>query len=275
MGSVQPMGKAWVDGALVADTDAKVDALAAGVLTGTGVFESMKVLRGEAFAIRRHLARLRQSAATVELEVPATDDELRAAVSAVLAVTPNATRVRVTLVGARAPGTPPHVVVHGEVTQPWPPTAHVVVSPHVRNERAPSVGAKTTSYVDNVLARRKALALGADEALMTDTQGHLSEGTASNVFLVVDGRLCTPSLRNGCLGGMTRELLLELVEVDEQDDLTLDDLARADEAFLTSSTRDVHPIESIDGRPLPHAPGPLTAAAADALSALQERTTDP
>ena len=74
---------------------------------------------------------------------------------------------------------------------------------------------------------------------------------------------------------MTRELLCELVAVDVRDDLTLDDLTACSEAFLTSSTRDVHPIATVDGRPLPQAPGPLTAAASQAMAALQERTTDP
>jgi branched-chain amino acid aminotransferase len=266
--------RVWIDGRVVATEDAHLDALAAGVLTGTGVFESMKVLRGEAFALRRHLARLARSAAIVDLPVP-DDSTLREAVNAVLADWTDATRVRITIAAGRGAEAPPTTIVHAERTEPWPADAHVVVSPWVRNERAPSAGAKTTSYVDNVLARRDAVARGADEALLCDTQGHLSEGTASNVFVVVDGRLCTPSLANGCLGGMTRELLCELVAVDVRDDLTLGDLAACSEAFLTSSTRDVHPIATVDGRPLPQAPGPLTAAAAWAMAELQERTTDP
>lgn len=268
------MNRVWIDGKVVETEDAHLDALSAGVLTGTGVFESMKVLRGEAFALRRHLARLARSAAIVGLPVP-DDATLRDAVSAVLADRANATRVRITIAAGRSAEAPPATIVHAEHTTAWPADANVVVSPWVRNERAPSAGAKTTSYGDNVLARRDALARGADEALLCDTRGRLSEGTASNVFLVVDGRLCTPSLANGCLGGMTRELLCELVEVDVREDLTLDDLAAASEAFLSSSTRDVHPIATIDGRPLPQVSGPHTTAAALAMAELQERTTDP
>lgn len=268
------MNRVWIDGRVVATEEAHLDALAAGVLTGTGVFESMKVLRGEAFALRRHLARLTRSAEIVGL--PVSDDAtLRDAIHAVLADQGNATRIRITIAAGRSFEAPPTTIVHAEHTNPWAAEAHAVVSPWVRNERSPSAGAKTTSYVDNVLARREALARGADEALLCDTRGRLSEGTASNVFLVVDGQLCTPSLANGCLGGMTRELLCELLEVDVRDDLSPDDLAAASEAFLTSSTRDVHPIATIDGRPLPQVPGPVTTEAAHAMNDLQERTTDP
>ena len=93
--------------------------------------------------------------------------------------------------------------------------------------------------------------------------GQLCEGTGSNIFVGVGGRLVTPPLSSGCLAGITRELVCELVAVD-QVDLDVADLAEVDEAFLTSSTRDVQAIASIDGRALP-APGPLTSAAAASL----------
>ena len=110
---------------------------------------------------------------------------------------------------------------------------------------------------------------------MTNTGGALCEGSASNVFLEVDGRLCTPALSTGCLPGVTRALLLELVPVDERDDLTVDHLRRAREAFLTSATRDVHPLRVLDGEALAAAPGPLTAAAAAAYAGLVGSTPDP
>ena len=103
----------------------------------------------------------------------------------------------------------------------------------------------------------------------------LCEGTGTNVFLVADGRLCTPSLAAGCLAGITRELVLEAVEVDERDDLTHDDLRSAPEAFLTSSTRDVQPIAHVDGVALGAAPGPLTAAALDGFRATETTSLDP
>jgi branched-chain amino acid aminotransferase len=104
--------------------------------------------------------------------------------------------------------------------------------------------------------------------------GRLCEGTGTNVFVAIDGRMLTPPLSAGCLAGVTRQLLLEL-GVATEDDLPLAALAEADEAFLTSSTRDVQAIAYVDGAPLPATPGPLTKAAADAFRDLRERDADP
>jgi branched-chain amino acid aminotransferase len=150
----------------------------------------------------------------------------------------------------------------------------VATVPWRRNEHSALAGVKSTSYADNVVALRAAEAAGADEAILANTAGLLCEGTGSNVFVGVGGRLVTPPLSSGCLGGVTRELLLEVADVAEED-LPLSALAGADEAFLTSSTRDVHPIETVDGRPLPHCPGPLTATARAAFAALVSSTLDP
>jgi branched-chain amino acid aminotransferase len=94
------------------------------------------------------------------------------------------------------------------------------------------------------------------------------------VFVGLDGRMLTPPLSAGCLPGVTRQLLLEL-GVAEEEDVPVGALHRADEAFLTSSTRDVHPIATVDGADLPAAPGPLTKTAAEAFRELCARDPDP
>lgn len=274
MGQNRSMTDVWIDGRLVPAERATVSAIGPGLQVGLGVFEAVAVARGQAFALSRHLRRLARSAEIVGLTLPYTDVELRAAVAEVLAADPDATKLRIT-VSANAGDAPATVVVNGVHQPGWPATARVVVSTFVRNERAPTAGAKSTSYADNVLALAAARRTGADEALLCDSNGHLSEGTASNVFLAIDGELCTPSLANGGLGGMTRELLCELVPVRLRDDISLDQLRRAAEVFITSSTRGVHPVASIDGATVPECPGPLTRAAAAAFAALQERTLDP
>jgi branched-chain amino acid aminotransferase len=134
---------------------------------------------------------------------------------------------------------------------------------------------KSTSYAENVHALAHARAGGFGEAIFLDTQGHLCEGTGSNLFVVRDGLLLTPSTANGCLAGIVRELLLELLDVTERADLVLDDLVAADEAFLTSSTRDVQPIAEVDGKALASVPGPITVAAAAAIESLQTGDLDP
>ena len=139
--------------------------------------------------------------------------------------------------------------------------------PFTRNPTSATVGLKTTSYAENVVALDHAEKAGASEALFANTDGLLCEGTGSNVFVAVDGVLYTPPLSAGCLAGVTRELVCDVVDVVEAD-LPFDVLGRCDELFLTSSTRDVHPVSHIDDRPLGICPGPLTARAAERFAAL-------
>jgi branched-chain amino acid aminotransferase len=167
------------------------------------------------------------------------------------------------------------VLVQSAPATEWPAAATVVTVPWPRNERGALAGLKTTSYADNVIAYRYAQERGADEAIFGNTRDNLCEGTGTNVFVVVDGRVVTPPLSAGCLGGVTRELLLELDLAIEEADLPLTALASVEEAFLTSSTRDVQPIAVIDGRTLTQCVGAGTAAVRDAFAALQNRTFDP
>ena len=190
-------------------------------------------------------------------------------------------RLRLTVTGGPGPagserGTDGATVL--VVTGPpstWPATAAVATVPFTRNPTGGLAGVKSTSYAENVLALARAHDAGASEAIFADVHGRLSEGTGSNVFVVRDGRLLTPSLATACLAGITRELVLEVCEGEESEALTLDDLRSADEAFLTSSTRDVQPIATVDGAALASAPGPITQAAIDAFATLQAGSLDP
>ena len=133
-----------------------------------------------------------------------------------------------------------------------------------------------TSHDESAIALVDAKRRGASEAVLADTQGRLSECTGSNVFVVVDGVALTPSLDTGCLAGVTRELVLEwggeVVQLRESH-LPYDVLETADEVFITSSTRDVHPVTRIDAREL--APGPVTRALADLFATRSRDQVDP
>jgi branched-chain amino acid aminotransferase len=148
------------------------------------------------------------------------------------------------------------------------------VVPWPRNERGALAGVKSTSYGENVQALRWAAARGAGEALFANTRGELCEGTGTNVFLAVGGSVVTPPLSSGCLAGVTRELLLEVLDAEERP-VPLDQLFRAEEVFLTSSTRDVHPVDTVDGVDVPEVLGPCTEKARRAFAALQARSLDP
>jgi branched-chain amino acid aminotransferase len=271
----------WLNGALVAGDRPAINASDHGLLVGDGVFETAKVVDGEAFALTRHLARLRHSAEGLGLTLPRTDDELRAGVAEVIeANQPGVGRLRITVTGGPGPlGSArgkdgPTVLIATGPAGTWPPDAAVVVVPWPRNERSPVAGLKTTSYAENVVALAHATERGAGEALFANLVGDLCEGTGSNVFVGLDGRLVTPPLGSGCLAGITRDLVIETSDAVETD-VSLEDFARADEAFLTSSTRDVQPISTVDGRALPHCPGPLTMSATEAFTALMALTLDP
>ena len=274
------MTAVWVNGGLVDHAQARISPYDHGLLTGDGVFETLRVVAGTPFATRRHLERLGRSAAGLRLPCPAAS-VIRAAMDDVIAANGLDTgRLRVTVTGGpSALGSDrdvvePTVIVAGGPLPAWPPSTDVVVAPWPRNERGALAGFKTISYAENVVALAFARDRGAGEALFGNLAGNLCEGTGTNVFVGVEGRLVTPPLTGGCLPGVTRDLLLQLVEVAEEE-LPLSALASVDEAFVTSSTRDVQAIRAIDGRTLPACPGPLTRAAADGFRALVARDLDP
>lgn len=131
--------------------------------------------------------------------------------------------------------------------KPWPATTTAVVVPWVRNERSAVAGAKTTSYAENVVALAWAHDRGFSEGLFMNSIGHVCEGTGTNVFVVSGGQALTPPLASGCLAGITRELLVEWGLAIEWE-LDAEHLERADEVFVTSSTRDVHPVVKLGER---------------------------
>jgi len=274
------MSAIWIDGEVVPLDEARVSPLDHGLLTGDGVFETLRVYQGVPFAARRHLERLARSAAGIGLPVP-EPSVLRAAMEAVIAQNDLENgRMRITVTGGvgslgsdRADLQPTVIVAGGDLVD-WPSTADVSVAPWPRNERGALVGIKSVSYGENVVALAYARSQGADEALFANLAGNLCEGTGTNVFVGLGGRLLTPPESSGCLAGVTRDLLGELIDVAVED-IPMEALAEVDEAFLTSSTREVQPIRAVDGRLLPSAPGPLTLDAATAFAELVARDLDP
>jgi branched-chain amino acid aminotransferase len=254
----------WVDGGLRDTAAATVSVLDHGLTVGDGVFETLKAVEGRPFALTRHLERLARSARGLGLPEPDLD-EVAGACAAVLAANPLPYgRLRITYTGGISPlgsdrgdAGATLVVAIGAAVPPAAPGVAVTV-PWTRNERGALSGLKTTSYGENVVALARAREQGASEALFANTQGRLCEGTGSNVFVVIDGRLLTPPLSSGCLAGITRELVIGWGGAQEFD-LPLEALAEAEEVFLTSSLRDVHAMRRIDARELPGAPGPVTA----------------
>ncbi|HLV22045.1 MAG TPA: aminotransferase class IV [Polyangiaceae bacterium] len=273
------MSVLWLNDRLVEERAAAISPFDHGLTTGDGVFETLRVYRGSPFAVRRHLERLAHSAQGLGLAVPDRARVERAMAQVIEANALREGRLRITWTAGVAPlgsersdGAATLLVAVSSL-RPFPAAEKVAIVPWVRNERSAIAGLKTTSYAENVVALGHARGRGAGEAIFGNTRGELCEGTGTNVFVVQGGRLVTPPLASGCLAGVTRALVLELMEVDERA-LPVEALATAEEAFLTSSTREVQPIASVDGRPLA-APGPVTARAQRCFADLLARDLDP
>lgn len=276
--------RVWVNGRLVSADEPSVSAIDHGVTVGDGAFETCKVVGGRGFAVTRHLRRMDRSLAGLGLP-PASHERVLAGVSAVLGAAGEMPwgRLRWTITGGLGPlgsdrldSALTYVVTAGPVAPP-PPSVGIVTVPWTRNERSATVGLKTTSYAENVVALAEAQRRGAVEAVLANTRGELCEGTGSNVFVVRDGVVVTPPLSSGCLAGVTRELILEwgraagVAMVEET--LPLSVLERADEVFLTSSLKDVRPVTSVDGRVL--TVGPVTRRLMDIWAAGEAASLDP
>lgn len=256
----------WSNGRLHGPEDLLLSGVDHGLTVGDGVFETCAVYDGTAFALSRHLRRLKRSAEGLGLAAP-DEGAIREGVAAVLAdAGPDVGRLRITLTGGPGPLGSHRFAAedqHQSILVLAGPGARSEVSrvirvPWVRNERSSVAGLKTTSYAENVVAVAEAYRRGADEAVLANTVGDLCEGTASNVFVERDGELVTPPLSSGCLAGITRELLLEWsaaaglpvreAAAGELRYEVLDDVADGSAYLMMSgSIRNVSPVASLDG----------------------------
>jgi branched-chain amino acid aminotransferase len=271
--------RAWCNGSFVEPDSPAIAVLDHGFTVGDGVFEAIKVVDNVPFALTRHLNRLAFSARGLGL--PAPDDALlREAVKEVLEGQ-NYTfgRIRVTYTAGISPlgsgrqTTDPTLVVVVTDAQPYPATTKAVVVPWPRNERGAVAGLKTTSYAENVLALAYAEERAGSEAIFANTAGNLCEGTGTNVFAVFGDTVATPPLSAGCLSGVTRNLVVEWCGVEERD-ISMAELATADEVFLTSTTRDVQGLHTLDDRAF-GAEQPVTAQIAEVWREREPQDVDP
>jgi len=229
-----------------------------GLLAGWGVFSTIRVMHGVVVAFERHWDRLRRDAALWRVPFPSgpehTHSRLRSLIQANGAE--NAT-LRVAVVrNGNGKWATPHprgfdlIALTAELTD-WGPGARLAVERNARFAASPLAGAKILSWAANLFYLEQAQARGFDEVVLLNERGEVSECTSANLFAAEGPRVWTPALSSGCLPGITRELLLSEVRAGdvtvEERVLRLEDLEKADEVFVTSTTRDLLPVFSIEG----------------------------
>ena len=257
--------KVWLNDELVDAQKATVSVFDHGFTVGDGAFETLKVVNTQPVALTRHIKRLVHSLNTIGIEFD-KEDLLKKAINEVISANNSlgeVMRMRITYTSGVGPLGSDRtkdnftLVVAVSPESIWPDTALVITVSDPRNDKSILAGSKTTSYAQNAALLSVAKKQGAHEAIMPNTKGELCEGTGSNIFVVKDGQVMTPPLSGGCLGGITRALVIKWFDVKEVD-LPMSVLKDVDEAFLTSSTRDIKPISKIDDRVL-NAPGPIAS----------------
>jgi branched-subunit amino acid aminotransferase/4-amino-4-deoxychorismate lyase len=251
---------AVVDGQVVPADEATIPVTDEGLLRGDGVFEVMRLYEGRPFAVEDHLRRMARSAANLrlELDLGAVRGDLDALLAAAGPVDA-CVRLLVTRGGRRV-----GLVERLKDLAPTLALASVeYVPPRVLD------GIKSLSYGGNMLATRLAQERGADEALLVTPHGRVLEGPTSAFFVSLDGEtLVTPPLSDRVLDSITRRRLLAVLPGVREEVVTREEVGGAREAFLASTTREVQPVATVDGDPLPAAPGPLTTDAAQRFRTL-------
>ncbi len=276
----------WLNGRLVDSAQAVLPLTDHGLLYGDGVFEGIRFYQRTPFRLDPHLARFEASARALALTLPLSRAELCAAVTEVIAAY-GADAGYLRLVATRGsgglgldPGLCPQpnlfliadgvAVVGGEQRQHGITLITAAVRRPASDVLDPRI--KSLNYLNNILAKLEARHAGADEAVLLNNRGTVAEATAENLFIAQGGQLYTPPVIDGALAGITRAAVMEVAKqsglnVSERS-LAPYDLYTADECFLCGTGAELIPVRSIDGRPLPAAPGPLFRQVAEAFVAL-------
>jgi branched-chain amino acid aminotransferase len=259
-----------INGVIATPEDARISVLDHGLLFGDSVYETLRTYGGKPFLFSRHFARLEHSAEAIHLKLPWSNSKTREEVQRTLI----AGECRVRVIFTRGVGE-----LEADIETCTAPTALIIVVPlvmpperiyeqgvdvvisSVRRGRLADI--KSGNLIHQVLARREAKAKHAYEAIMLTADEKLSDGITSNIYMVRNGKLLTPGLEAEIVQGITRGVVLDLARemgLQVVEGLfEVDEVRRAQEMFLTSSTREVVPIAHVDGKPIGDGkPGPVT-----------------
>jgi branched-chain amino acid aminotransferase len=270
--------KIYLNGALVARSDAKVSVLDAGFVLGDGVWEGLRLHRGALMFLASHIDRLFDGARAIALDIGMTREEVKAALVRTISANGMTHGVHIRLMVTRgekkAPNQDPRnalgkptVVIVAEYKEPSPEIAMRGLSLFTSSIRCTPASMfdmriNSHSRLALIIALNEAIKAGADEALMLDPDGYVSSCNATNFFFVKDGEVCT-STGEFCFNGVTRGNVIALCRRENipirLGNFSLEEVHGAHEAFVTGTFGGVTPVREIDGRVLPESlPGPLT-----------------
>lgn len=285
----------YIDGKFLPQPEAKITVFDHGLLYGDGVFEGIRAYNKRVFKLDRHMARLYQSAKAIDLTIPHTPEEMTDLVLETCRRN-NVVDGYIRPIVTRGPGDlgldprkckrGPSVIVIAQPTitlypkEKYERGLKLVTSSYRRvppQSLSPSI--KSLNYLNQIMARIEANQYGADEALMLDTQGHVSEASADNFFIVRDHGIATPPTQTN-LPGVTREAVLELAEklgIEAQEKpFTLYDVWASNEAFITGTAAEIGPVVEVDGRTIGDGtPGKVTKQLMKAFRDLVSTTGTP
>lgn len=268
----------WINQVIKPARDAAISVFDHGLLYGDGVFEGLRFYNGNTFMLQAHLQRLQESADAIGLQLPYSLEQITDAIELLIdAYSRDSGYLR--LVVTRGEGSlgidprkcarPNLFIIADELTVMDVSGVEHGVRLHVaKTRRTPAQcldpKVKSLNYLNNIVARIEANRAGCDEALMLNLEGYVSEGSVDNLFIVTDGVLATPALRDGLLQGITRAVVIDVATglgiPCEQTSLRVSDLVRAQECFLTGTGAELIPVRQIDAHRFDGPPSPLLPA---------------
>lgn len=267
---------AFLNGSFVPEQQAAISIFDRGFLYGDGLFETVCIYSGKVFRLNRHLERLFGGLDTLRFKIPYTEPSMGQALTDLIRrnnVANGFARIILTRgisdfgLGTRS-SRDPNVVMYAQPREPFTTERyargfHVIIATERANAQSIMEVTKTISRVHHVLAKMEAEDKGVDDAILVNTNGHLAEGTASNLFLVKGGALLTAPIEAGLLPGITREIIQTLANDEKvpikEGHFTVQDFYDADEAFLSSTLMELMPVVGVDGKKVGNGqPGPVT-----------------
>ncbi|HOS81996.1 MAG TPA: branched-chain-amino-acid transaminase [Methanolinea sp.] len=283
----------YIDGTMYPKEEAKISVFDHGLLYGDGVFEGIRMYNGRIFRLPEHIDRLYDSAKAIDLCIPLTKDQMTAAIIETVRkngfknayIRPIVTRGVGDLGLCPTKCPKPTVIIiatewgamYGDLYEKGLRAVTVSIRRNPCCTLPPNI--KSLNYLNNILAKIEANCKGGDEAIIFDMQGHISEGSGDNIFIIKNGVIYTPPTLNN-LRGITRMVVLENAKAlgipVVETNLGYFDLYTADEVFVTGTAAEVAPIVHIDGRDIGSGrPGPITRQLMAAFRAATEREGTP